>query len=200
VTTPFAVTWDYRCPFARIAHKHLIAALRDGADLDVTWLAFSLKQAHAVADDEPDVWGRPHDDSGLLALQTGVAVRDHDPERFLDVHEALFDARHVDGRDLRDPEVIRSVLTDAGADADRIVELVGEGALVDVVRTDHDVAVREHNVWGVPTFIAGDRAVFVRLMELPVDAADARATVDRLLDMVVGWPELNEFKATRIPR
>jgi hypothetical protein len=199
VSTSFAVTWDYRCPFARIAHKHVVAALRDGADLDVTWVPFSLKQAH-VGDDEPDVWQRPHDDSGLLALQAGVAVRDHDPDHFLTVHEALFDARHVDARDLRDPDVIRAVLVEAGVDADQMFRLIGEGGLVDTVRREHEAAVADHHVWGVPTFIAGDRAIFVRLMEPPTDAADARRTVDRLLDLVTGWPELNEFKATTIPR
>lgn len=199
MSTSLAVTWDYRCPFARVAHKHLVTALRDGADLDVRWVPFSLKQVH-VADDEPPIWVRPHDDSGLLALQVGVAVRDHEPDRFLDVHEALFDARHADGRDLRDPEVLRSVLVASGVDAERILAVVGEGGVLDVVRAEHEAAVRDHHVWGVPTFIAGDRAVFVRLMDPPVDAADARATIDRLLDVIVGWPALNELKATTIPR
>lgn len=199
MSTSFAVTWDYRCPFARVAHKHVIAALRDGADLEVTWVPFSLKQVH-VDDDEPDIWSRPHDDSGLFALQVGVAVRDHAPDRFLDVHERLFDARHEHGRDLRDPQVVRSTLDEAGVDADAILGLVGEGALLDVVRREHEAAVRDHHVWGVPTFIAGDRAVFVRLMDPPADAADARRTVERLLDLITGWPALNELKATTIPR
>jgi hypothetical protein len=199
MTTSLMLTWDYRCPFARIAHKHVVVALRDGAEIDVTWVPFSLKQAH-VEEGEPDVWQRPLDDSGLLALQAGVAVRDHDPEHFLAVHEALFDARHVDGRDLREPEVIRDVLTDAGADTERMFRLIGEGGLVDAVRREHEAAVADHHVWGVPTFIVGDRALFVRLMDPPTDAADARRTVDRLLDLIVGWPELNEFKATTIPR
>ena len=33
---------------------------------------------------EPDIWDRPSDDTGLLALQAGVVVRDDHPERFLD--------------------------------------------------------------------------------------------------------------------
>jgi hypothetical protein len=195
----FAVNWDYRCPFARVAHKHVLTALSDGGDYDVTFVPFSLKQAH-VSDDEPDVWDRPDEDSGLLALQVGVAVRDHDPERFPVVHDALFDARHRDARDLRDPEVLRSVLSDADVDADLVFKAIESGSVLETVRAEHEASVRDHGVWGVPTFIAGDRAVFVRLMDLPVDGADARRTVDRIVDQVVGWPELNEFKATRIPR
>jgi hypothetical protein len=51
-------------------------------------------------------------------------------------------------------------------------------------------------VWGVPTFIVGGRAAFVRLEEPPADAAAARAAVERIIDLVVGWPELNELKHT----
>ncbi|MDZ7733062.1 MAG: hypothetical protein U5R31_08035 [Acidimicrobiia bacterium] len=91
MTISFAINWDYRCPFARIAHKHVLAGLRDGADWDVDWLPFSLRQAH-VEDGEPSVWERPESDSGLLALMVGVTVRDLLPDRFPDVHEALFDA------------------------------------------------------------------------------------------------------------
>src|SRR5690606_10069690 len=71
--TSFAITWDYRCPFARNAHEHVITALRDGADWDVRFVPFSLAQVH-VAEGEPDVWSRPESDTGLLALQVAVVV------------------------------------------------------------------------------------------------------------------------------
>ncbi len=60
----FAVTWDYRCPFARNAHEHVLDALADGADWDVTFLPFSLGQVH-VEEGQPDVWDNPDADSGL---------------------------------------------------------------------------------------------------------------------------------------
>ena len=42
--------------------------------------------------------------------------------------------------------------------------------------------------------------MFVRLLELPDgDAGVAIAAVERLLDQI-GWPILNEFKHTSIPR
>ena len=58
-----------------------------------------------------------------------------------------------------------------------------------------------HDVWGVPTFVVGDQATFVRLMHAPDGDTDlARRTVERLVDLVSGWPDLNEFKHTSIPR
>src|SRR5918995_6333141 len=118
--TTFAVTWDYRCPFARNAHEHVVAGLRAGAPWDVTFVPFSLGQVH-VAEGEPDIWGRWQDDSGLLALQAGVVVRDKFPDRFLDVHEALFALRHDRGGHLREESEVRAVLEEQGVDADAVL-------------------------------------------------------------------------------
>jgi hypothetical protein len=55
----------------------------------------------------------------------------------------------------------------------------------------------------VPTFIAGDQAVFVRFMDRSPVGTDASAsvrTVERTVDLVSGWTALNEFKHTSIPR
>ena len=70
----FSVNWDYRCPFARNAHEHVMAALDAGADWDVTYVAFSLNQAH-VEEGQPDVWDDPEKASSLLAMQVGIASK-----------------------------------------------------------------------------------------------------------------------------
>jgi hypothetical protein len=52
---------------------------------------------------------------------------------------------------------------------------------LEAVRKAHEAAVAEHNVWGVPTFVVGDDAVFVRLMEAPDgDPATSVRTVERV--------------------
>src|SRR5688572_17655611 len=89
----FAVTWDYRCPFARNAHEHVLTALEGGADWDVTFTPFSLNQAH-VEEGGLDVWDDPAAAPALVAMQAGIAVRDRFPDQFLAVHAALFRARH----------------------------------------------------------------------------------------------------------
>jgi hypothetical protein len=198
--TAFAVTYDYRCPFARNAHEHVVAALRAGAEHDVAFVPFSLGQVH-VEDGQTDIWDRPDDDSGLLALRASVVVRDRFPDRFLDVHEALFALRHDKSGHLRDEAALRSVLHRAGVDHDAVFDEVTDGWPLDTVRKEHERAASDHSVWGVPTFIAGEGAVFVRLMNRPHGDADlARRTVDRVIDLLTGSPELNEFKHTSIPR
>ena len=106
MTLSFAVTWDYRCPFARNAHEQVVAGLEAGADWDVHFVPFSLGQVH-VAEGEVDVWDEPQRDTGLIALQAGVVVRDRFRESFFPVHRDLFAARHDHGLKLKDPAVVR---------------------------------------------------------------------------------------------
>lgn len=197
--TRFAVNFDYLCPFAYIANDLTIRALRDGADHQVDFVAFSLSQVHLEEGATP-VWEAEPLASGVLALQWGLAVRDHFPEAFYDAHLALFAARHDHGRNLNDPEVVHDAVASAGLDPAEVEKVVAKGGPMRALAAEHTRTVEEHRTFGVPTFFAGDRAVFVRLMRRAKDGADARATLDRLLDLLIGWPELNEFKATRIPR
>jgi hypothetical protein len=198
--TDFSVTWDYRCPFARNAHEHVVDGLRAGADWNVRFVPFSLGQVH-VAEGEPDVWVRPESDSGLLALQVGVVVRDRHPDRFLDVHEALFALRHDRGRHLEDEAELRTVLAEHAVDADAVFAEIATGTPLETVRDEHTAAAEDNDVWGVPTFVQGDRAVFVRLMERPRgDGALATRTIERVVGLLEGFPELNEFKHTSLKR
>jgi len=194
----FAVTWDYRCPFARNAHEHLASALGAGADWDVTFLPFSLSQAHVPEGGAP-VWDDPDKAQDLLALGAGVVVRDQYPEQFLDAHIALFSARHDDGLDLRRPDVVASVLERVGVPGDKVVaEAATDGVMADIRRA-HEHAAGQLDVFGVPTFIVGDNAVFVRLMSRPAgDAALAQRTMQGVLDLFETMPDLNEFKYTKL--
>jgi len=199
-TSEFAVSWDYRCPFARNFHEHVAVALEAGAPWDVTWWPFSLNQVH-VAEGDPDVWDDASKATGLLAMQIGVTVRDRWPEAFLPVHLGLFAARHDEGLDIREEHVLREVIAKGGLDADEVLAEVAKGQALETFRKEHERGVADHNLWGVPTVIADGHAVFIRVMHRPQgDAALARSTVDRVLDLVRGWPELNEFKHTSIPR
>ena len=197
---PFVVTWDYRCPFARNAHEHVVAALADGAEWQVTFLPFSLGQTHVPEGGTP-VWDDPAKAKDLLALAAGLVARDQYPDRFLQAHLALFTARHDDGLDLRVPEVVAGVLDGAGVPGDKVVAEVESGAPVQELRRAHEEAVSRWQVFGVPTFVVGERAVFVRLMSRPNgDAALARRTVEGVIGLFDSMPDLNEFKYTTLER
>jgi predicted DsbA family dithiol-disulfide isomerase len=200
MTRSFSVNWDYRCPFARNAHEHVLAGLRAGADWDVRFLVFSLEQAHVEEGGTP-VWDEPDRHPGLTANLAGVVVRDRDPELFRTVHEALFAARHDQALDLRDRAVLAKVLDDAGVDGAGVLSEVDAGWPLDVLKAEHTEAVQELHAFGVPTFITPNAAVFVRLMHRPAgDDALGASTIERVLGLMDTFPELNEFKHTTILR
>lgn len=194
----FAITFDYLCPFAAITNETVVAALEAGAEHEVEFRAYSLSQGHLEDGDTP-VWERDEPLSGILALQWGLAVRDHFPGSFRAVHKALFQARHLEGKDINDPEVVRAVVASHGPDPDEVAKLVDSGEPLRTLQADHTRNVEQDKVWGVPTFITADRAVFVRHMRRATDGAEARQIVDRTLDLM-SWTDLNEFKQTFVPR
>lgn len=199
-TLSFAVTWDYRCPFARNAHEHIVAALEAGAPWEVRFIPFSLNQAH-VEEGGTDVWDDPDQARNLLAMQVGIVVRDRFPDDFLRIHAALFAARHDQGRDLREADELKDILTENGIDPTAVFNEIEDGWPLETFRKEHEASVSEHRVFGVPTFIDGDRAIFIRVMDRPQgDSERATSTIERLMELVTGWPDLNEFKATSIPR
>lgn len=198
MTRSFGLTFDYRCPFARLVHDHVVEGLRGGAQWNVTFLPFCLGQAH-VEEGDPDIWDTPEIDSGLLALQVAVSLRDKQPDAFLDAHQALFNHRHIGGGSLKDKNILSDILVRAGANPELAFADVESGRTLQVVREEHSRFVNSHHVWGTPTFIVNEKAVFVRLLDhAHGDQEMARSTIDRILDDI-DWPILNEFKHTSIP-
>jgi predicted DsbA family dithiol-disulfide isomerase len=196
----FAVTFDYLCPFARNVHEHLVTALKAGAEFDVTFQAFSLMQSHVEEGGTP-VWEEAVKPRGVLALEAGIVVREKFPEKFLDTHRALFAARHDHQGELADPEVVKAALKGAGVDPDLVFKEIEEGWPLETLRREHEEGVQKHQIFGVPTFVIGDKAVFVRLMDRPGDDS-VRAThaISSVLSLITDEPNLNEYKFTTIPR
>lgn len=191
----FAVSFDYRCPFARNAHESVVAGLREGRDWNVTFTPFSLDQVH-VEEGEPPVWERDPLSwgTGLNALLFGVTIRDHFADHFFDWHIAAFAARHDEGAKIAKVEVLRDVAASVGLDPDAVTTQIATGEALATVAREHTEAVKRHAMFGVPTFVVNDRAVFVRFMD-----RKNPADIDRVLDLLE-WADLNEFKQTSVPR
>jgi hypothetical protein len=189
------VSFDYRCPFARNAHESVVAGLEAGRDWDVTFVPFSLDQVH-VEEGEPAVWERDPSawGTGVNALLWGIAVRDKFPDTFNAWHVAAFAARHDDGQKIAKVEVLRDIAKSVGLDVDAVEAEVASGRPLEKLAQEHTEAVKRHAMFGVPTFVVEDRAVFVRFMDRknPED-------IDRTLDLFA-WADLNEFKQTSVPR
>ena len=190
-----AVTFDYRCPFAYNGNLATINAIRGGSDVEFRFVPFSLDQVH-VAEGETPVWDRDESEwgTGVLALLYGIAVRDTFGEHFFDAHLALFAARHEQGQKLQEENVLRDAVASVGLDADAVAEEARSGRPLKALATEHMECVERYGVFGVPTFLEGDEAAFVRFIKRG-DVAD----LERMLDLLQ-WSGLNEFKRPRIPR
>lgn len=192
----FRLNYDYRCPWTAIVHDTVLDGLEAGADWNVRFEPFSLGQVH-VADGEVPIWDRPEDDSGLEALQVSVVVRDDHPEAFLQVHRGLFALRHIEGEHLDRPGIDR-VLTAAGLDPATVWPRVDDGSALAVVRDEHTTQAKDLEVWGVPTFMIDDQAVFIRFMERSDGDGDlAIRRVNRVLELMQDT-NLNEYKHTSL--
>ena len=147
----------------------------------------------------PPIWDTPQLDSGLFALQVGVAARDTDIDKFIRFHHATYEYRHTRAGNLNDRATIAAMLTDAGFDADTVFAEVESGAPLAKIAREHMQYVNSHDVWGVPTFVVGSSAVFVRLLRTSGgDPKTAIDTINRIIDNIA-WPILNEFKHTSVP-
>lgn len=194
----FHLSYDYRCPFAKNMHLHVVTALRAGADFDVTFVPWPMGQGHK-AEGAPNVWDDPTHDSANLALAVSASVRDQQPSLFLDTHEALFRARHEQAIRLSTMEQIRSVLQPLGVDMAMVEADLATRRPYDVLGESFRY-MAQFDAFGVPTFVVNDDATFVRYMKPPTDNPDASTDiVSSLVTLMAAQADLNEFKHTRVP-
>ena len=195
--TSFDLSYDYRCPFAKNIHLHVVTALRAGADFEVNFVPWSLNQGHREAG-APDVWDDPARDADNLALAASISVRDLQSERFLDAHEALFLARHERGVRLTTITEIAEVLAPLGVDMTALADDLASRRPHGVLGAAHK-EFANYEAFGVPTFVVDGDATFVRYMTPPSDPGHSVDLITRLITMM-HEPELNEFKHTQLPR
>ncbi len=195
--TTFGISYDYRCPFAKNIHLHVLAALAAGADFEVEFIPWTMSQGHR-APGAPDVWNDPAQDPALLALAVSVSVRDEQPELFLAAHEALFRARHERAIRLATMEEISGVLATLGVDMDKVGADVASRRPHRVIGENFH-AMQAYEAFGVPTFVVDSDATFVRYMNPPTgDGLASAKIIESLVTLMASQPELNEFKHTRV--
>ncbi len=74
------------------------------------------------------------------------------------IHDALFRAYFVDGRNIGDPQVLLEVAKGVGLDEAKAREVLEKRTFKAAVDSDWEKS-RQYGVTGVPTFVAGGRGV-----------------------------------------
>jgi hypothetical protein len=196
--THFDLSYDYRCPFAKNIHLHVLRALEAGADFDVRFVPWTLSQGHRE-DGAPDVWADRARDADLLSLAVGVSIHDQQPDAFAAAHGALFRARHERGIRLVDLDEIARGLDGVDVDLEAVRADVESRRPHEVIASSYHEFER-YEAFGVPTFVVDGDATFVRYMTGPTDNPyDSVKIIDSLITLMANESDLNEFKHTRLP-
>jgi 2-hydroxychromene-2-carboxylate isomerase len=87
----------------------------------------------------------------LMLMRVAAGLQLRDPARLVPYVDAVYRAIWVDGKDMNDPQVVASVLQQAGFDAGALVALASDPEVKEHLKSLTTTAV-ERGVFGAPTF------------------------------------------------
>ena len=166
----------------------------------IEWYSFPLEQVNSTHGPEWKLWEQPDEykSRGLWALRGGEAARLQGKELFERFHMALLQARHVENRDIADPEVLMEVAREARLDADRFRQDLPNRNLLVKIGEDYIRGVKEHGVWGTPTLVFnGRQAAYLKLRPAPPPAESVKL-FEELFDIIHSLPYVIEVKRPRV--
>ena len=163
-----------------------------GPPLEPGWRYFSLTQVNNKREGWT-VWQAPEEEvvRGRAAFKAAEAARRQGA--FERLHMRLLEARHRDGRDIDDEDVVMAIAAEAEINVERFREDFADPALLQSLARDHQQAVAEHGVFGTPTFVFPAGSAYVRLSRAP-EGAEATKLFDELVAIIAGEPALLEIK------
>lgn len=190
----FELFYDYFCPFV-YRTSVLLQNVSDTGQrtLSIRWRYFSLAQVNSK-DEGWTVWNAPDSErvKGRLAFKAAEAARRQ--YRFDDFHMPLLHARHRDRLDIDDVAIVERVAVEAGLDLNRFRKDIADPDIVHAIARDHQPAVKEHGVFGTPTFVFPNGAsAYVRLSEV-LEGTDAVRVFDRIVSVAGDEPSIIEIK------
>jgi predicted DsbA family dithiol-disulfide isomerase len=172
---------DYICPFCYIGH-HRLKRLRDEYDLKINWCFLEI-HPETSAEGEPvasleypsEQWSQMMQNLEAVAREEGIALAEHTfttnsrdalllaeaakeqgSEKFYALHEKLFSAFFVDGKNIGDRNILRGLAADCGID-EEVVELAWQDDKYQQrISTNYHEA-RHHEIQAVPSYIFGAR-------------------------------------------
>ncbi len=199
----FIYTFDYRCPFARNMTELIYYANKFDDKFKVDPIPLCLDQFH-VEPDEMNIWDLEDRDKYLVALLSFNVVKEYFPDEMWKFHMEMFLSRHDLGINLRSEEQVLKVLKKVGfndTDALFVIEEAKSDKVVKSYAESHIELVEKYEVFGVPTIVLADSAVFVRLMERTIKPSQkAVEKLEYIIGMVEGHPDINEIKHTIVPK
>ena len=141
-----------------------------GHKLTVNWKYFSLEQVNNQQGSQWKVWEQPEDypSRGLRAFRAAEAARQQGEVPFSSFHVALLQAKHEQGRDIADINLLIELARDVGLKMVQFQKDLNNRSLLAKLAKDHTVAVDTLGIFGTPTLVfPGRKAVFLKLASPP---------------------------------
>lgn len=167
----------------------------------IEWYAFPLEQVNSTQGPEWKLWEQPdgYKSRSLWAFKGGEAARLQEKEPFERFHLALLRARHVENRDIVNPEVLVKVAEEVGLDMDKFRQDLSNRGLLAKIGEDYSRGVKEHGVWGTPTLVFnGRQAAYLKLKPAPPPAESVKL-FEELFGIIHDRPYVIEMKRPRLP-
>lgn len=202
MTETIQFSFDPRCPWCYQTSRWALR-LQELERLELEWGVFCLELNNFEGDHDAF---DPSRSKSAPALRTSVLVRETAGQRACGTFYAAIGRRYFyDLEDLSLPTTLRGALSDAGLDPDLYERAVGDDAVWQAVRTEHETLVEETGAFGVPTLrLDGGRGPSMFgpvIKEVPPDA-DAIELLDHtvwmmrsanLYELKGGRPELPDL-------
>ena len=174
---------DYICPFCYVGH-HRLQRLRDSYDLKINWCFLEI-HPETSAEGEPidsldypsEQWQKMMDNLARIAAEENIplstlsfitnskdalvlseAAKQCGREIFYDLHEKLFSAYFVDGKNIGDRNVLKEIAGSCDIDA-TIIDASWTDTKYPQRLLENFNSARKHDVQSVPSFVFGERVL-----------------------------------------
>lgn len=174
---------DYICPFCYVGH-HRLMRLKDSFDLKINWCFLEI-HPETDAKGEPtssldypsEQWNQLMTGLKQVAAEENIPIAEHDfttnskdaillaescktlgKETFYKLHELLLASFFVDGKNIGDREILKSIANDCGIDDATIEAAWNDETAKTNILNNFDQA-RVYEIQSVPSFIFGDRVL-----------------------------------------
>lgn len=174
---------DYICPFCYLGH-HRLQRLRDRYDLKINWCFLEIHPETSAAGEALDTldypsqqWQKMLDNMQRIATEESIplgrlsfitnsrdalllaeAAKQCGKKTFYELHEKLFAAYFVDGRNIGDRNILRDIALSCAID-EQIVTSAWRDEVYAKRLLDNYRSARQHDIQSVPSFVFGNRVL-----------------------------------------
>ena len=174
---------DYICPFCYVGY-HRLQRLRESYDLKINWCFLEIHPETSAQGEPIDSLDYPSEQWQKMltnlqrvaqeeniplaelsfitnskdALLLSEAVKQCGADVFYDLHEKLFSAYFVDGKNIGDRSILNEIATSCGINNEVIESAWTDEYFQQRLLANFNSA-RKHNIQSVPSFVFGDRVL-----------------------------------------